>query len=163
MGFQGEVLSVTALLDASRKAPQPTPARGIGVVHTAAGNAANCRRLLADGEGLDGCWRFGVLQTLDDYTSTLRRGGPELAAQVFADEPPRTGAPQLDAAFAALADYLSGRDGWEAPDWVFDLTRSTTVWYPAVPLVLRGEADAHSPHEFRSRGIRITPRSLERA
>ena len=112
---------------------------------------------------MDGCWRFGVLQTLDDYTSTLRRGGVKLAAGVFTDEPPRTGAAQLDAAFAALADYLSARDAWAAPEWTFDPSRETETWYPAVPEVMRGEADADSPHQFRRRGILITSRSLERA
>ena len=163
MVFQGQVRSVTALLDAARTAPEHTPSRQFGVLHTAADNASTCRRLLADGEGLDGCWRFGILQTLDDYTSTLRRGGPELAAQVFTEEPPLTGAAQLDAAFAALADYLARRDGWMAPVWALDPVRSTEAWYPAVPAILRGEADVESPEAFRSRGILITSRSLDRA
>jgi hypothetical protein len=30
---------------------------------------------------------FGILQTPDDYRSTMRRGGARLAAQVFAAEP----------------------------------------------------------------------------
>lgn len=163
MGFQGKVLSVSALLDANRAAPPYGSNHRFGVLHTAAGAALDCRNLLAEGETLDGCWRFGVLQILDDYASTLRRGGVELAAGVFTEEPSRTGAPQLDAAFAALADYLSGRDGWVAPEWVFDPARSTPDWYPAVPMILRGEADIESPPEFRSRGILITSRSLERA
>lgn len=164
MVFQGEVRSVTALLNAvAHTEPQYTSSGRFGVLHPAADNATACRHLLADGEGLDGCWRFGILQTLDDYTSTLRRGGAELAAQVFSDEPPRTGAPQLDAAFAALADYLAERDGWTVPAWALDPTRSTETWYPAVPMILRSEADAESPRAFRSRGILITSRSLDRA
>lgn len=120
MVFQGEIRSITALLDAAARTPsQRTPGIRFGVLHTAADNAVTCHHLLADGEGLDGCWRFGILQTLDDYISTRRRGGPELAAQVFSDEPPRTGAPQLDAAFAALADYLAERDGWTTPHGIF--------------------------------------------
>ncbi|MFT3971489.1 MAG: hypothetical protein QM695_14740 [Micropruina sp.] len=163
MVFQGEVRSVTALLDAARTAPEYTPSKQFGVLHTAADNANACRRLLADGESLDACWRFGILQTLDDYTSTLRRGGPALAAGVFTDEPPLTGAVQLDAAFAALADYLAGRDGWTTPAWALNPDRSTEVWYPAVPKVLLAEADRESPQAFRRRGILITSRSLDRA
>ncbi len=164
MVFQGEVRSVTAMLDAAARTPsRHIPSSRFGLLHTAADNATACRHLLADGEGLNGCWRFGILQTLDDYTSTLRRGGPELAAQVFSDEPPRTGAVQLDAAFAALADYLAERDGRTVPAWALDPTRATESWYPAVPTVLRAEADAESPKAFRSRGILITSRSLDRA
>ncbi|MDR1513463.1 MAG: hypothetical protein LBS56_08290, partial [Propionibacteriaceae bacterium] len=83
MVFQGEVLSVAALLDAARATPATPPSNHIGVRHTAAQNAEACRALLADGATLDECWRFGILQTLDDYTSVLRRGGPDLAAGVF--------------------------------------------------------------------------------
>ncbi|UNX54742.1 hypothetical protein MF406_00050 [Georgenia sp. TF02-10] len=38
-------------------------------------------------------------------------------AQAFTERPPRTGAVQLDAAFAAVADHLAERDGWQAPAW----------------------------------------------
>ena len=163
MVFQGEVRSVTALLDAARTAPEYAPSRQFGVLHTAADNANACRRLLANGESLDACWRFGILQTLDDYTSALRRGGPGLAAGVFTDEPPRTGAVEVDAAFAALAEYLAERDGWQAPGWALDSSRRTTGWYPAVPAIFRADADQESPEEFRRRGILITSRSLARA
>ncbi|MFT3796869.1 hypothetical protein [Microbacterium sp.] len=163
MVFQGEVLSVAALLDAARATPAASPSPLVGVRHTAAHNAEACRTLLADGESLDGCWRFGILQTLDDYTSVLRRGGPDLAAGVFTDEPPRTGSVQLDAAFAALADYLSGLDGWPTPAWVHDPSRRTEAWYPAVPAIFRADADQESPGAFRRRGILVTARSLARA
>lgn len=162
MVFQGNVLSIGALLERAQAAPS-APIADVGVRHTAASNAHAIADLLASGESLDGCWRFGILQTLDDYDSTLRRGGAPLAAQVFSDEPGRTGATQIDAAFAALADYLAARDGWHAPAWVNDSTRRTRSWYPAVPRVLRGEADRESPDAFRRRGILITGRSLDRA
>ena len=161
--FQGEVLSVAALLDAARTTPAATPSPGVGLRHTAAQNAAASRMLLSDGESLDTCWRFGVLQTLDDYTSVLRRSGPKIAAGVFTDEPPRTGAAEVDAAFAALADYLAERDGWPTPDWAQDSSRRTTAWYPAVPAIFKRDADLESPEPFRRRGILITSRSLARA
>ncbi|MDF1489626.1 hypothetical protein [Tessaracoccus caeni] len=163
MVFQGEVLSIAALLDVARATPATRPNSRVGVRHTAVQNAEACRTLLADGETLDGCWRFGVLQTLDDYTSVLRRGGPVLAAGVFTDEPPRTGSTQLDAAFAALADYLASRDGWPAPEWASDPSRCTEAWYPAVPAIFHTDADQESPAAFRRRGILITARSLARA
>lgn len=122
-----------------------------------------CAALLAAGDSLDACWRFGILQTLDDYTSTLRRSGTTLAAEVFAAEPAPTGSVQLDAAFAALADYLAERDGWQAPDWAADAARRTDGWYPAVPAIFRAEAERESPRAFRERGILITGRSLDRA
>ncbi len=163
MAFRGEVLSVGALLDAALDAPTTVPNPNLGVRHTAAQNAADCDKLIRDGEALDACWRFGILQTLDDYTSALRRGGPSLAAEVFSDEPPRIGSSEVDAAFAALADYLSERDGWQLPAWVLDPSRRTTAWYPAVPAIFRDEADQESPDAFRRRGILITSRSLARA
>lgn len=163
MVFQGAVQSVAALLDAARTAPETVPSAGIGVRHTAADNARACRSLLADAQSLDACWRFGVLQTLDDYTSVLRRGGPTMAAGVFTHEPEPTGSVQLDAAFAALADHLAERDGWQPPAWTLDPTRHTETWYPAVPDIFRADADQESPGAFRQRGILITARSLVRA
>ncbi len=163
MVFQGEVLSVAALLDAARATPETAPSPSAGVRHTAAQNAADCRTLLNDGEALEVCWRFGILQTLDDYTSALRRGGPDLAARVFADEPPRTGSAGVDAAFAALAEYLAERDGGQTPGWALDPSRRTTSWYPAVPAIFHADADRESPEAFRRRGILITSRSLARA
>ncbi len=163
MLFQGEVLSVAALLDAARTAPETAPSMDVGLRHTAAQNASACRSLLASGESLDECWRFGILQTLDDYISSLRRGGVSLAAGVFNDEPPHTGAAEVDAAFAALAEYLAVRDGWQTPSWAQDASRRTTAWYPAVPAIFHAEADHESPEAFRRRGIFITSRSLARA
>jgi hypothetical protein len=103
------------------------------------------------------------VQTLDDYNSTLRRGGPGLAAQVFADGPAPTGSARLDAAFAALADRLAIRDGWAVPAWVDDPKRQADGWYPDVPAIFKNEADLESPPAFRRRGIWITSRSLDRA
>lgn len=163
MVFQGDVLTVAALLDAAQTAPASVPGANVGVRHTAALSARACARLLADGDSVEACWRFGILQTLDDYTSTLRRGGAGLAAGVFADEPPRTGVAQIDAAFAALADYLAARDGWETPVWAQDASRRTTAWYPLVPEMFRADAERDSPDAFRERGIFITARSLARA
>lgn len=149
MVFQGEVLPIGALLERAQTAPAHEPGEGVGVRHTAADNAARCTVLLATGDSPEAGWRFGVLQTLDDYASTLRRGGTALAAQVFADEPAPTGSVQLDAAFAALADHLAERDGWTAPAWALDPGRRTDGWYPDVPAIFRTEAEQDSPRAFR--------------
>jgi hypothetical protein len=163
MAFRGQVLTVAALIDHANAAPPYVPPADVGVRHTAAGNAAECAGLLADGDSPDDCWRFGILQTLDDYNSTLRRGGPRLASQVFADEPAPTGSTRLDAAFAALADHLAQRDGWTAPVWADDPKRQADGWYPDVPAIFKDEADRDSPPPFRRRGVWITSRSLDRA
>lgn len=163
MTFQGEVLLIGALLERARAAPAYEPPASVGVRHTAAGNAAHCSALLAAGDSVESCWRFGILQTLDDYMSTLRRGGARVAAIMFADEPALTGSPELDAAFAALADHLAERDGWQVPDWALDPARRVSEWFPGVPAIFRAEAEQDSPRAFRERGIFITSRSLNRA
>lgn len=164
MAFKGEVLSIGALLDQSRREAGEVAGRGpASVRHSAAGNARRAWQLLAAGERLDEGWRFGILQSLDDYTSTVRRGGPELGAAVFAEEPARTGSAELDAAFAALADHLAERDGWPVPAWALDPSRTVASWYAGVPSIFHDEADRESPRAFRQRGILITSRSLDRA
>ena len=77
--------------------------------------------------------------------------------------PPRAGAVEVDAAFAALAEYLAEHDGWQTPGWALDASRRTAAWYPAVPTIFRADADQESPEAFRRRGILITSRSLARA
>jgi len=162
--FQGLVLSVEEMLERAQADSGTQAATEVGVRHTASDSARACTALLTAGGSLDECWRFGILQTLDDYTSTLRRGGAPLGMQVFTDEPPLTGAAEVDAALAALACYLADRDGWDAPAWAWDFSRClTTRWYPAVPEIFRDEADLDSPPAFRDRGIFITNRSLARA
>lgn len=163
MVFQGEVLSIGALLERAQTAPATVQGAVVGVRHTAADNAARSAVLLASGDTPEACWRFGILQTLDDYTSTLRRGGVQLAAEVFAAEPAPTRSAELDAAFAALADHLAERDGWRIPAWALDPARHTDGWFPSVPAIFRAEAEQDSPRAFRQRGIFITGRSLSRA
>lgn len=166
MAFKGEILTVSELLELANAAPEPDWHAICGEAklrHTAASNAAECRRLLESGDSLAECWRFGILQTLDDYTSAVRRGSLALGAEVFAEEPERTGSQEIDAAFASLADHLAERDGWQPPLWVQDPSRTTQTWYPSVPVIFREEATRDSPRAFRERGIFITSRSLARA
>ncbi len=163
MTYKGTVLTVSALLEQALSAADPLPRVDVGIRNEAAMNAVRCGELLAQGQGLGQCWRFGIVQTLDDYNSTLRRGGVQLAAQVFSSEPPPTGAAEIDAAFAALAEYLALRDGWDTPGWALDPKRSVKRWYADVPRIFREAADRQSPSAFRDRGIYITNETLARA
>jgi hypothetical protein len=162
--FKGEVLSVTEMIRLAEEAPA-APVRSAGVLHAAAGIAMDAAELVAAGEPLTAGWRFGVLQTLDDYTSTCRRGGVALGAGVFTDPPAPTGSVELDAAFAALAEYLAERDGWTPPAWSFEAWRSVApaVWWAATPSIYCDIALEESPRPFRDRGIWITLSGLARA
>lgn len=163
MAFQGKVLSVGELMRRS-DGPDAAVVTDAGVRHTAAGNAARVAQLLRAGDSTAAAWRFGVLQTLDDYRSTLRRGGAPVAAGVFADAPTPTGSRELDAAFAALAEHLATVDGWVPPAWTADPARTVRGrWFATTPDIFRDEAAAESPPAFRKRGIFITGRALSRA
>lgn len=166
MAYQGTRLSIEALIaisSASGGSDVTTPKSPFGVRHTAHGNARYCAELIEAGEPVNSGWRFGVLQTLDDYRSTVARGGVQLGAGVFANAPEPTGSAELDAAFAALAEFLAERDGWAVPSWATARGRLQVDWYPDVPDIFREEAKESSPPSFRSRGIYITDRSLARA
>jgi hypothetical protein len=163
MPYQGVKLSISDLLALSRASEPPQFDAGIGVLHTAAHSAQRAKELITTGDSLDDVWRYGILQTLDDYTSTVRRGGTVLGSNVFAEAPELTGISQIDAGFAALADYLSEKDGWARPEWASEPARTTRDWFPDVPPQFRADAIAESPRAFRDRGIWITSRTMARA
>jgi hypothetical protein len=77
-------------------------------VDQAAGSAV---AMLGEGERLSKLWRYVFVQMLDDYTSVLRHAGVSTAARMWIDAPRRTGDTRVDAAFAAMAEYLARRDG----------------------------------------------------
>lgn len=135
----------------------------MGLVHTAADNALLIEDLRGERSVLALAWRFIVLQTLDDYESTYRRGGADLAKQVFAKEPPATGYTAIDTALAALADWFATRDGWDPEPWVNDPARTVLCWFPDLLELDRREALIDSPPAFKKRGIFITRRGLSRA
>lgn len=166
MVFQGTILSVGELIERAKTEPArqgPAKPGDDRLLHTVASDAAEGASLLRRGGSLTDVWRFSIIQALDDYTSTLRRGGRELGARFFAAEPAPTGAAEVDAAFAALADYMAERDGWQPPAWAGQSWRVTSDWYPDVISWERDEARRTSPPAFRRRGIYVTPRGLERA
>ncbi len=79
---------------------------------------------LPPGEDL---WRFGVLQLVDDYESLKRHRGVQVASEVLAVEPPRTGHSGVDASFAALTCWLADRDGWTSPAWGLAQTQGSSA------------------------------------
>lgn len=130
----------------------------------AADEARFAAHIIATEGNLTEAWRFGILQTLDVYTSLLRAGEANVARHVFDREPAPTGARQIDAAIAALAAHLAHRDDWQPPEWATDPRRATSAWYPGDPGPgLRAIAHTESPPEFRKRGIFIAKRDLSRA
>jgi hypothetical protein len=86
--------------------------RAFETADQAAGSAV---AMLADGDRLSRLWRYVFVQMLDDYTSVLRHAGIAAAARMWAGAPRSTGDARVDAAFAAMAEYLARRDGWTVP------------------------------------------------
>jgi hypothetical protein len=73
--------------------------------------------LLMRGETLQSVWRYVIVQLLDDYSHDLARSGASVASQRFSRGPAPTQSTEVDAALAALAEYLARRDGWPLPSW----------------------------------------------
>jgi hypothetical protein len=130
---------------------------------SAAAAARFAQRVLADNGQLRQVWRFVLMQLLDDYASVLRHDGVEAASGMWTLEPPSTGSSQVDAALAAMAEYLARRDGWPAPSWVRDPRREASPWWFVTELRgLHPRALVESPASFRRRGVFITADALER-
>ena len=168
MAFKGTILPVGELIDRAKRAPEPdwaVIATDQSVRRRADEAARYCSQLLAAGAPMSQAWRFGILQTIDDYEATRRKGGVTLGRQVFDPEPVRTGSPGLDAAFAALAEYLANRDGWVPPAWALDSSRRVPEpWYPASTRNsgLIAEAQRDAPREFRERNVIVAAHDLDR-
>jgi hypothetical protein len=130
-------------------------------VDQAAGSAV---AMLADGEPLSRVWRYVFVQMLDDYTSVLRHAGIPAAARMWASAPRSTGDMRVDAAFAAMAEYLARRDGWDVPPWARLPGREAWPWWFVADLRgLHPRALVESPSSFRRRGVFITTGALDRA
>lgn len=125
--------------------------------------AATARDLFAEGQPLSQVWRFAIVQLLDDYRSIARYQGISSASSLWQVPPPSTGDTRIDAAFAALAEYLARQDGWPVPIWARDTAREAIPWWFVT--TLRGmhpRAMLESPPSFRRRGVFITSDALER-
>jgi hypothetical protein len=120
-------------------------------------------RLLATGEPMGRVWRFALTQMLDDYTSVLRREGVAAAGAMWEAAPQATGDSRVDAALAAMGEYLARRDNWPVPVWTRDPDREATPWWFVTDLKgLHPKALVESPLSFRRRGVFITRGALER-
>ncbi len=172
--YQGKITPVSHMLAEARAAGPLTQSalhndgQPVAVTRDAATAATLCRDLHNRGDSRTDAWRFGILQTLDYYTTYTAIAGPGLGAQVFNQEPPPTGWNCVDAAFAALADHLARRDGWTPPTWTSDPTRiARPPWYVAPiaqkPGYFRDEADQATPPDFTRHGVYICRNDLERA
>jgi hypothetical protein len=136
-------------------------ARSVGL--DAAGAALLADELLADGETLQSVWRYVIVQLLDDYSHDLARAGVPAASQRFDREPTFTHATEVDAALAALAEYLARRDNWPVPSWARKPGRYSGTWWFVTPLRgMHATALQESPSSFRTRGIFITSGALSR-
>jgi hypothetical protein len=130
---------------------------------SAADAALLARQMLAENAQLRLVWRFALMQLFDDYTSVLRHDGLEAASQMWMQEPPLTGSSGVDAALAAMAEYLARRDGWRAPSWVRGPQREASPWWFVTELRgLHPKALVESPSSFRRRGVFITADALAR-
>lgn len=129
----------------------------------AVGAAVLADQLLAEGETLQSVWRYAIVQLLDDYSNDLVRSGVSVASRRFTREPPPTGSAEVDAALAALAEYLARRDKWSVPSWARKPGRYSAKWWFVTPLRgMHATALQESPPSFRTRGIFITAGALSR-
>jgi hypothetical protein len=118
---------------------------------------------LAAGDDLIDVWRYCLLQLLDDYDQELRASGVRQASSRFTQEPDPSGSPEVDAALAALAEYLARRDGWTTPGWARKPGRYASRWWFVSPLRgMHAKALQESPASFRTRGIFVTAEALAR-
>jgi hypothetical protein len=135
--------------------------RAFETADQAAGTAA---AMLGEGERLSRLWRYVFAQLLDDYTSVLHHAGVQAAARMWSEAPRTTGDSRVDAAFAAMAEYLARRDGWTVPSWAALPEREAWPWWFVTDLRgLHPQALVESPSSFRRRGVFITSGALDRA
>lgn len=135
--------------------------RAFETADQAAGSAV---AMIEDGERLSRLWRYVFAQLLDDYTSVLHHQGVRAAARMWASAPRTTGDVRVDAAFAAMAEYLARRDAWAVPSWARLPEREAwPCWFVTDLRGLHPRALVESPSSFRRRGVFITSAALERA
>jgi len=127
------------------------------------GAALLADEFLLEGETLQSVWRYVIVQLLDDYSHDLARAGASVASQRFDREPPTTRSAEVDAALAALAEYLARRDNWPLPSWARKPGRYSAKWWFVTPLRgMHPTALQESPPSFRTRGVFITAGALSR-
>lgn len=162
--YTGSRISVGELIHDAMAEPAPPTLNVTDPLRWTATTAAQtCRDILNQNRPLSDCWRFGVLQTVDAYDWAIARGAADLASQIFDLPPPLTDNRNIDAALAALAEHLAGRDGWRPPAWVNDPERASANWYVAQAPTLEDWIKAQTPAPFAQRGVWISRNALTRA
>jgi hypothetical protein len=124
----------------------------------AVATAALADELLVQGETLHAVWRYAIVQLLDDYSHELARDGAAAASRRFDREPAATRSPEVDAALAALTEYLARRDGLAGAPWARKPGRYSSTWWFVTPLRgMHPTALQESPASFRTRGFSSRP------
>lgn len=115
----------------------------------AVGAARLADDLLAEGETLQSVWRYAIVQLLDDYSHDFVRSGASVASLRFRGEPLPTRSAEVDAALAALAEYLARRDNWPVPSWARKPERYSAKWWFVTPLrgMQRRSPTPHPGHQ----------------
>jgi hypothetical protein len=99
-------------------------------------------------------WRL-VAEFLEEFGHEPRGARDGL----LAEEPGPTGDERWDVFVAALAEYLTARDGRPAPDWS-EARTLRQFWFPFNTPAARVDAVVHAPAAFRRRGVFIAPQEL---
>ncbi len=101
-----------------------------------------------------------LLEFLEEYEHEPSPARPALLHA----EPPGTGDDRWDALLAGVAEWLAGRAGFAAPDWVQTPGRTLSApWCPYGLASLQRLATQNSPPELRRHGVLIDPYDLARA
>lgn len=119
-------------------------------------------RLVAEGVDLDERWRLAISQVIDIYELHRRHGQLDDAVRMFAATPGLTGDRRIDAAIAALCEYLAARDGWKPPKWTKAECRYSEPWYLTEYKVFQRLADEAPVEAFQRHGVRISAETLVR-
>lgn len=145
------VRTLTRLLEACRSAPRRLRWPTLAML------APSMREVLLE-HGSRDAWRL-VGEVLDDATSAT---DAELRSLV-APRPVVTGDTRVDAAVAALAEYLCARRGVAPPAWALEFGREARPWwFVADDVRFRALALRESPISFARRGVFVTKGGLER-
>ena len=99
---------------------------------------------------------------LDAFYRRPAQGALETEPPLLADS--RARGAMMDAFLAATAESLAARQGWSAPDWVFEPARYLRrPFFPVQAASFRATLLLESPPEFRSRNLFVTANALSRA
>lgn len=119
------------------------------------------RRFVELGDSHAELFRCGVLQVMKWYDNDVYEYGLQAGPAMFARTPATTGDSGLDAAFAALAEWLAARDGWSIPAWATDVA-APEPWYVSDHPGSQAHARETCPPIWREHNVWIGDRALLR-